>query len=621
MNQQTQSSNVFVRILRAIWRGLDSVRKVVHLFLMLFVLMIFVGSLSGGAPSIPGSAVLSLQPSGALVEELAGDAFDRALAELMDNGTPQTLVSDLVDALAYAKTDDRIKGVHLNLASFGGGSLPKLEIVADAIRDFQESGKPVIATADFYSQGSYYLAAHADELYMNPEGIIFMMGYGAYRPYFSEAIENLMIDWNIFRVGSYKSAVEPFMRMDMSDESREATGSIVSQLWDGYLLDVESARGLEAGTVRDMVDNLAELSAENNGDISQVVLDLGLVDELKTRTEVRERLIELAGPDREVEDTFSSVDSGTYLSQMRMLKPAEQKDDNVAVVIASGTIMDGSQPPGQIGGDSTSELLRRALRDESVKAVVLRVDSGGGSKFASEVISDSVSALIDAGKPVVASMSGVAASGGYWIAAKTDRIVASPMTITGSIGIFGMLPTYQRTAAYLGINVDGVGTTPLAGQLRSDRAMSDEAKQLYQSFINDGYDDFLEQVASGRDMTTEAVNEVGQGRIWTGLDALNHGLVDELGNLDDAIAAAAEAAGLEDGSYGSFVVKTELSPTEQLLVDMLGGAKMLGLDPAVFVDKPGTLEKLALQFEAMVDPLMKFDDPMGIYAYCFCEAE
>ncbi len=620
MTENTQSRNIFVRILGAIWRGLDSVRKVVHLFLMLFVLMVFVGALSGGAPTIPGSAVLSLQPTGALVEELAGDAYDRALAELMDNGSPQTLVRDVVDALEYAKSDDRIKAVHLDLGSLGGGSLPKLAMVAEAIRDFQESGKPVIATADFYTQGSYYLAAQADELYMHPEGIIFLQGFGSYRPYFSEAIEKLMLDWNVFRVGKYKSFVEPYTRMDMSDESREAIGGIVTQLWDGYLLDVETARGVDEGTIRTLVDDFAAITAANDGDVAQVMLERGLVDELKSRTEIRERLIEVAGPDADVEDTYSSVGFGDYLAQMRMLKPKPKQDSNIAIVVASGEILDGSQPPGQIGGDSTSALLRRALRDDSVKAVVLRVDSPGGSAFASEVISETVEALQAEGKPVIASMSGLAASGGYWISANADRIFASPTTITGSIGIFGMFPTYQRTAAHLGINVDGEGTTPWAGELRPDREMSDHAKQVFQSVINDGYDDFLEHVASGRDMSVDEVNEVGQGRVWTGLDALNYGLVDELGDLDAAVAAAADAAGLSEG-YGTVVITKELSPTEQLVVDMLGGAKALGLDPSVLVDEPRTLERLALQFESMLDPLMRFNDPMGVYAHCMCRFE
>ncbi len=610
--------NLFVRILSAVWSGLDSIRKVVHLFLMLFVLIAFIGALSGGAPSLPRSAALHIQPNGALVEQLAGSPFDRALAEIMDNAPPQTLVSDVVDALAYARDDDSIKAVHLELSSFGSGGISKLERVAEAIRDFRESGKLVIASADFYSQASYYLASHADEVYMHPEGILFVQGFGSYRTFFSDAIDKLMLDWNIFRVGKYKAFTEPYTRMSMSDEYRESLTHVLDQLWDIYLLDVETARGLEPGTVNTYTQDLATLAAANGGDLAAVALELGLVDELKDRTDIRERLIELAGVDDDNSDAPSAVGMGGYLSQMRLLKGEAPEDDQVAIVVAAGEILDGSQPPGSIGGDSTASLLRQALRDDQVKAVVLRVDSPGGSAFASEVITNQIKMLRAAGKPVVASMSSVAASGGYWISADAEKIFAAPSTVTGSIGILGMFPTYQRTAEYLGMRVDGVGTTPWAGELRPDRAMSEQTKQVFQAVIEDGYDDFLSHVANGRGLTVEAVHEIAQGRIWTGLDALNNGLVDELGGLDDAVAAAAASAGLEEGSYGTYVVEEPLSPGEQMLVDFLGASQRLGISPGFFVSEPGVIERITAELEAMMDPLLRFNDPKGVYAHCLC---
>jgi protease-4 len=409
--------------------------------------------------------------------------------------------------------------------------------------------------------------------------------------------------------------------MDMSDESREALVNVVDQLWEVYLLDVESARNLDQGTIGEMVENFADVAVETDGNLAEAAEEFGLVDGLMGREDIRQRLIEIGGPDEEKEDSPSVVGLGDYLGVSRMLEPQSAEDDNVAIVVAAGEILDGTQPPGQIGGDSTASLLRQALRDESVKAVVLRVDSPGGSAFASEVISQAVEALQAAGKPVIASMSGVAASGGYWISAKADKIFAAPSTVTGSIGILGMFPTYQRTAAHLGINIDGVGTTPWAGELRPDREMSEDTKRVFQQAINHGYDDFLNHVAEGRDMSVQQVHEVAQGRIWTGLDALNYGLVDELGSLDDAVAAAAAEAGLEEGSYGRFVVQEPLSPNEQMIVDLLSTAKSLGLDPGVFVSEPRTIEKLALEFERIVDPLLRFNDPMGIYAHCFCDFE
>jgi len=610
--------NLFVRILSATWTGLDSIRKVTHLFLMLFVLIAFIGALSGGAPALPKSAALHIQPNGTLVEQLTGSPFDRALGELMDNTPPQTLVADVVDALAYARDDDAIKAVHLELSSLGGGGISKLERVAEAIRDFRESGKPVIASADFYSQASYYLAAHADEVYMHPEGILFVQGFGSFRTFFSDAIEKLMLDWNVFRVGKYKAFTEPYTRMSMSDEYRESLTHVLDQLWDIYLLDVETARGVEPGTLDTYTQDLAALATANNGDLATVALDLGLLDELRNRTQIRERLIELAGVDDDNSDAPSAVGMGGYLSQMRLLKGEVPEDDQVAIVVAAGEILDGSQPPGSIGGDSTASLLRQALRDDQVKAVVLRVDSPGGSAFASEVISNQIKALRAAGKPVVASMSSVAASGGYWISADAEKIFAAPSTVTGSIGILGMFPTYQRTAEYLGMRVDGVGTTPWAGELRPDRAMSEQTKQVFQAVIEDGYDDFLSHVANGRGLTVEAVHEIAQGRIWTGLDALNNGLVDELGGLDDAVAAAAASAGLEEGSYGTRFVEEALSPGEQMLVDFLGAAKSLGANPGLFVSEPGVIERMAAELEAMMDPLLRFNDPKGVYAHCFC---
>ncbi|MEM8815022.1 MAG: signal peptide peptidase SppA [Pseudomonadota bacterium] len=620
MNDQPKR-NLFVRILSGFWRGLDGVRKVTHFFLMLFVLIAFIGAISGSAPSLPRSAALTIQPAGALVEQLAGSPFDRALSELLDNAPPQTLVADVVSALEFAKDDDSIKAVHLELTNFGGGGIAKLERVAEAIGDFRESGKPVIASADFYSQGSYYLAAHADEVYMHPDGILFLQGFGSFRTFFSDAIEKLKLDWNIFRVGKYKAFVEPYTRMSMSDEYRESLTHVLDQLWSIYLLDVESARGLEDGTLNGYAQNLADLAAANSGDLATAALELGAFDGLMNRTEIRERLIELAGPDEDNDDAPSAVDMGGYLSQMRLLKGGLPEGDQVAIVVAAGEILDGAQPPGSIGGDTTAALLRQALRDEDVKAVVLRVDSPGGSAFASEVITNQIKALRATGKPVIASMSSVAASGGYWISADADKIFAAPSTVTGSIGIFGMFPTYQRTAEYLGLRVDGVGTTPWAGELRPDRAMADDTKRVFQAVIEHGYDDFLEHVANGRGLTIEEVDEIAQGRIWTGLDALNNGLIDELGGLEDAVAAAASAAGLEEGSYEARIVEEPLSPGEQMIVDFLGAAKGLGVNPGVFVSKPNVIERVALELEAMVDPLLRFNDPKGVYAHCLCRFE
>jgi protease-4 len=304
---------------------------------------------------------------------------------------------------------------------------------------------------------------------------------------------------------------------------------------------------------------------------------------------------------------------------MDLLNGDKSAEENIAVIVASGNISSGSQPPGSIGADSTSKLLRRARNDDSVKAVVLRVDSGGGSAFASEVIGNEIAALQEAGKPVVASMSSVAASGGYWISVGADRVFASPVTITGSIGIFGMFPTYQRTVAQFGIATDGIGSNPLSGELRPDREMAPHTRELVQLVVEDGYDDFISHVAMFRGLEKEAVDAVAQGRVWTGADALQHGLIDEHGGLDEAIAYAAEIAGLEEGVYGRKDIRIELTPTEQLIVDLLGTAKSVGLDLSGFGTRSSSLERIAGRIESAVAPLLQFDDPKGIYAHCFCD--
>ena len=610
--------NLFVRLLSGIWSGVDGFRKVLHLLLLLFVFAIFVGAISGTTPLLPDRAALFIKPAGVIVEELEGDPFDRAVAELLDEAQPQTVLQDIVDALEYASEDDRIGAVHIELSALGAAGLPKLQRIARAIEEFQESGKPVIASADFMSQQAYYIAAHADEVYLNPEGGILLQGYGRFRTYFSDAIEKLKLDWNIFKVGTYKSAVEPFERMDMSDADREATVNLIDQLWGTYLEEVAAARAMSPSEMENYADDFINMVAAADGDLARAAKDNNLVDELLTRTELRELLIGYVGTDEDSDVDYSSIGMSEYLAHEDILNGEKVAEENIGIIIASGAIQSGTQPPGAIGADSTARLLRRARDDESVKAVVLRVDSPGGSAFASDVIANEIAALQDAGKPVVASMSSVAASGGYWISVGADRVFANSTTITGSIGIFGMFPTYQRTAAHFGLATDGVGSTPLSGQLRPDRAMTDDTKRLFQLVIEEGYDDFIGRVATYRGMEKGEVDAVGQGRVWTGADALRHGLVDELGGMEEAIAFAAELVELPEDDYGQKWIRIELSPTEQMIVDILGTAKSFGLQLDFLQSRPSSLQRIAGKIEEALAPLTEFDDPKGVYAHCLC---
>ncbi|MDH3619941.1 MAG: signal peptide peptidase SppA [Gammaproteobacteria bacterium] len=615
-------SNAFVRFLGAIWRGMDGLRKVLHLLLLLLVFLVFFGALSGEAPQLmPQRAALFLQPVGALVEQVAGDPYDRAVAELVGDAPPQTLVSDVVDALEHARDDDRVEIVHLELSAMGGAGLSKLQRVAAAMKSFQESGKRIVASGDFYSQQGYYLAAHADEIYMHPEGLVYLQGYGSYRNYFKDAIDLLRIDWNVFKVGTHKSFVEPYTRMDMSPEDRESRSRLLEQFWTMYQEDVVAARGLAAGAIDDYSQNLVEHVASANGDISQAALDRGLVDELLGRAELREVLQGYVGVDKDDDSMYSAVHMTDYLGQMRLLGGDRVESENVAVIVAAGDILDGSQPPGTIGGESTAALLRRALTDESVKAVVLRVDSPGGSVFASEVIAQEIEALQEAGKPVVASMDSVAASGGYWISVVADRVIASPATVTGSIGIFGMVPTFQRTLEAVGVATDGVGTTPWSGELRGDREMGEHTKQVFQMIIEDGYEDFISGVAEHRELEKDYVDSIAQGQVWTGNDAFENGLVDQLGTFDDAVAAAAELAGLSDGEYGQKLIERKLTPTEQMILDFLSIVRVAGLDPEAFVSEPSAIVVFADGLDALLAGVRRFNDPKGVYSHCFCELQ
>ncbi|MBL4687901.1 MAG: signal peptide peptidase SppA, partial [Nannocystaceae bacterium] len=477
----------------------------------------------------------------------------------------------------------------------------------------------IIATADNYSQSSYFLAAQADEVYVHEMGGVTLEGYGRYQMYYGDALGRLEIDFNIFRVGKYKSAVEPFLRNDMSEAARAANLEWMGDLWTSFLTDIGTARELNVETLRDYSLNYDRKIAETDGDSAKAALNAGLVDHAVARDKVRARLIELVGEDTE-EHTFNQIAGEEYLAYMRSEKgPENPSSDAVAVIVARGAIADGEQPAGSIGGDSTAALIRQARTDDKVKALVLRVDSGGGSAFASEIIRREFELARAAGKPVVVSMGSVAASGGYWIATASDEIWASPTTITGSIGIFGMFPTFQRPLAkHLGIHVDGVATGPLAG-VRSDRALDPRVGQMIQRQIEHGYDEFLARVSEARDMTREEVDLIAQGRVWSGQDAHAHGLVDELGGLSQAIASAAAKADLGENYRVQYVAK-ELDFKDQLLHSLAGNAEVQQAVRA-FAGQGIVFAPLVRFLEEQIMVVSAFNDPNGVYAYAFIDVD
>ena len=556
-------------------------------------------------------------PEGQLVEQLSGDPLERAVQETRGEQHRETLLWDLTDSIRAAAADPRIPAVALDLEKFEGGTQPTLEELAAALREFRASGKKVIAYGVELSQERYYLAAQADEVLLDPMGFVLIDGYDRYRMYLKDALDKLGVEINVFRVGAFKSAVETYTRTNMSAEDREESRAYLSALWSAYQEAVTRARKLQPDALAKYVGSLSKTVPAAGGDAARVALQAGLVTALKTRIEFEQRLVTLVGKD-DNNGSFKSVSADDYVHYAHAQKKltADGKA-RIGVIVAEGEILDGEQPPGTIGGESMVRLLRQARTDKDVKAVVLRVDSPGGSVLASEEIYRELVALRGAGKPIVVSMSGYAASGGYYISAPADEIWASPATITGSIGIFAIIPTVDRTLGKVGVSVDGVGTTPLSGQLRIDRPLGEEARALLQSTVSRGYSEFLERVANGRKKTRDEVDQIAQGRVWAGTDARRLGLVDQIGSFNDAAKAAARRAKVTD--YALEFIEPELTWAQALAMQLRSSLAAL-----VMRASPG--EAALAQLAQRLDPvtreaqrLARFGVPNHLYAYCFCE--
>lgn len=600
-----------------LWRGLDALRKVLQLLVLLVIFGVLVGVLRGSVPHIPSKAALLVAPEGQLVEQLTGEPVERAVQEVRGEDHAETLVWDLTDSIRVAASDPRIQVLALDLEKFEGGTQPTLAELASALREFRASGKKVIAYGTELTQERYYLAAQADEIYLDPMGFVLVEGYDRYRTYLKDALDKLAVDINVFRVGAFKSAVETYTRTSMSAEDREESRAYLGALWGSYQEAITRARKLPPDALAKYVDSLAKSVPAANGDAARVALEAGLVTAVKTRLDAETRLVGLVGQD-DSNGSFRSVSAEDYLRYARAQKKlhAEGKP-RVGVIVAEGEILDGDQPPGTVGGDSTARLIRAARLDKDVKAVVLRVNSPGGSVMASEEIYRELQALRAAGKPLVVSMSGYAASGGYYISAPADEIWASPATITGSIGIFAIIPTVDRTLEKIGVSVDGVGTTALSGQLRLDRPLGQEARALLQSEVSRGYDEFLERVSSGRNKTREQIDTIAQGRVWAGADARRLGLVDQLGSFNDAVKAAARRAKLSD--YAAEFIEPDLTWAQQLALQLKSrlGSLLMRASPGELA-----LAQLAQRFDPVTreaQRLARFSAPGRLYAYCFCE--
>lgn len=568
----------------------------------------------GPTVTVEDNVALILAPTGVLMEQIDQDPGQRFLEDLSGELPAQSRLRDLTEALSFAKDDPRIAFVVLKFDALWGAGLPQLEELATELRAFRAAGKKVIAYGPWYDQTHYYVAAQADEIVMDPMGIVAVEGYGLYNNYFKEALDKLGIDVHVFRVGEYKSAVEPFTRSDMSDEARAANLDWLGDLWRDYGKAVAEGRKLPATTTDDYVRDLRAGLDRFGGDAAAYAKERGWLTHVETLTEFRARMAETVGYDED-HGSFRQIHHLEYLSAIRaerLVTPTDAPEAKVALIVVQGEIVDGPGDAGQAGGDTIAELLDEARRDEDVRAVVLRVDSPGGSVWASEQIRRAVQQLKLEGKPVVASMSSVAASGGYWVSMDADQIWAHESTITGSIGIFGLLPTLDRSLAKLGIRTDGVGTTSLAGAFRLDRPLTPEMGAIIQSQIEKGYRDFIEGVAKGRNMPVEKVDELARGRVWSGADAKEMGLVDQTGSLQQAADAAAQLAGLAADAYTLDERQQSRDLASRLLARFSGSIDLELI--------PGASAWLR-EWTARADierVLRSFNDPRAMYAHCFC---
>ncbi len=594
------------------WRGLTRLRVALSNLLFLAVLILLAVLFSGGAPEpLPQKAALRLDPVGTVVEQRT---YVEPFAFLFREPEPEereVLLQDLIDAVDHARDDPRITALVLELDLLLGVGLAKGEDIAAAIAAFRESGKPVVAWGDSFSQFQYYLATQADTVILHPMGSVAIEGLGHYQWYMREALDKLGVTANVFRAGDYKSALEPLTRNSMSDADREASGHLIAQHWARYSESVEARRGLPGGAIDRYAGRFDRLLAEQGGDGGELAKDYGLVDRLEGRRSANRYLVELVGAEND-EGHYEAVSFERYLERRQPL--FEGGGGRIGLLVAKGLILDGEQSPGAIGGDSLGKLIGRAARDDEVKAIVLRVDSGGGSAFASEVIRRQLRFAREQGKPVVVSMGSVAASGGYWIAADADQIWASPSTLTGSIGVFGIFPTLDALLGRLGVHVDGLGSTELAGARRADRPLDERLAAILQGDVDSLYRRFLGIVAEGRGLPVAEVEAIAGGRVWSGADALRLGLVDHLGGLQDAVAAAAELAGLED--YSLKRIAEPPTPQEMLAERLRRQTGLRAMAARAPGPLPAWLRRGAAPIRAELASLARLNDPGDRYALC-----
>jgi protease-4 len=605
----------FIGFFVGLWALVNFARQLVFNIIFVIIVVVIIIAMRTSALKVEDHTALVLNPKGNIVEQYTADAAQRAFSGAFGDKVREIQLRDILRAIEAATGDAHIDRIVIEPDEISGVGISTLREIGAALDRFKAAGKEIIAVSNGMTQGQYYLAAHANRILLHPgseEGVL-LTGFGAYRMYFKQALDWLGVDVHLFRVGEFKSFAEPYIRNDESPEAREADLYWMGGVWNDFLKDIATQRHLDAAQLTAQINDYANVIKSAGGDMAKVALDMKLVDELATHDQAVSALIAKGAPE---DHTFRQIGFQEYSSQVERQAALDTRPQ-VAVVVAEGEILGGDQPPGTVGGESTAKLIREARQDNAIKAVVLRVNSPGGDAFASELIRREVELTKAAHKPVIVSMGDVAASGGYWISMDGDQIYAEPTTITGSIGIFGLFFGIPNTLAKIGIHTDGVGTTPLAGALDPRRPLDPKVGETVQALIDKGYQDFIGHVAAARHKTKEEIDAIARGRVWSGQQALDRGLVDKIGGLEDAGAAAAQRANLGT-DYRLRYIEKPLSAWERFALSFSNDT-LARFAKAVLPDMPlGLLDEPEVRDQIKLLQSMK-GNRIGVFSYCFCE--
>ena len=589
---------------------------ILNVLFLIIVLVIFVSFQTQDEQiKVADNSYLRLNLNGFIVEKKHPVNISQEISKQLtglDQEIPQEFeTQELIKTIRNAQHDPKITGLVLELSGLQSASLDQLTDIGEAINLFKTEGKPVFAYADNYTQTQYYLAAYADHITLPPNGFVLLQGYSVNRLYFKDLLDKLLVTPHIFKVGTYKSFVEPFTETEMSQYSKEANQHWLDQLWESYIQRVLEQRKanklLTANSISPDLKSLKKQLQAVSGDTSEYALSVGLVDELKFYDNF---ITTLTHPTNNESKAIDIIDYNRYRSTLSPLYKTTGATNRIAVIHGSGEIISGVTDGTTIADKSFNSLLKQARNDSRIKAVVIRLDTPGGSAFASENIRQQVLALKAADKKVVVSMGSVTASGGYWIASAADQIIASPTTLTGSIGIFGMFATIDKSLKEIGINQDGVSTSPLSG-FGITQPLSPELAEIFQIGIESGYANFLKVVSEGRDMTVQAVDKVAQGRVWTGIDGLENGLVDQLGNLQTAINSAANLASLDD--FDIISIEPKVSSKQAFFNQLL--ISSVSFLPNGVIKQPSWVS-LFSALEQQANFVTRLNDPQSRYVYC-----